>query len=147
MTTQPVREILNAWFFSPPHVKTAAQIQTKWCAWCATLCGPLNHKSAGEDAQCFDIMAIMHHRGGTKKGRTAIYRIQTLTSSVESRFESVHFSWWVDSIVPALLCAFFSGVTQAICEELVHNMASRGCASRCLRAGCCCWRLAALQVM
>ena len=110
------------------------------------LCGPreslLSTKAQERTREAgIDIMGLMHHRDSKKENR--IHRIRTLTSSV---FQSAYVSRCAGFGAPTLIYGFL-GVTQPICGELVHNMASWVCAPRYLRAGCCFWRLAALQVM
>lgn len=124
---------------SPPHMQTGKKMMCM-------------RRFVGHEKACYPQKRrrghARHRHNGTdaspwRRKENRIHRIQTLTSSV---FQSAYFSRCAGFRAPTLIYGFL-GVTQPICGELVHNMASWVCAPRYLRAGCCCWRLAALQVM
>lgn len=92
-------------------------------------------------------LGLMHHREWGKY--TQKYALMHPSTYQLKRYRGVD-PWASRSVVVLFLQYCFVpswGVTQPICGELVHNMASWVCAPRYLRAGCCCWCLAALQVM
>lgn len=105
---------------------------------------PVEHKSAGEDKQSSGWCITVKGEKYTQK-----YALMHPSTYQLKRYRGVD-PWASRSVVVLFLQYCFVpswGVTQPICGELVHNMASWVCAPRYLRAGCCCWCLAALQVM